>query len=162
MSKIFCPGCYASYEQQPECCTCGYPFTGSEMDKYKFMSKKIKKVNIVKEGKKSADYARLVLFIIGALNLLVSIIFLLTKEQSPIHVVTLVYSLLLIILGLVSFKEPFLSLLLGLIVLILIYIFTAVIDSNLFMNGIISRIIFISGFIYGIVKVKKADKILKE
>jgi hypothetical protein len=162
MSKIFCPSCYAAYEQPPDSCSCGYPFIGSEMDKYNFMSKKIKKVNTVQEGKKSADYARLVLFIIGGLNFLVSIIFLMSNENSPMHVVTLVYSILLIILGFVSFKEPFFSLLLGFIVLLIIYILTAVIDSNIFMNGIFSRVIFISGFIYGLVKVKQAEKLLKE
>jgi len=162
MNKVFCPNCYSEFDEQPENCSCGYPFKGSDMDKYQFMSNKIKKVKTVHEGIKSADYARLVLFIIGGINLIVSIIFMMSAEHSPIHVVTLIYSLLLIGLGFLSFKEPFFSLLLGFIILLVIYLVIGLIDPKMLMSGLILRIVFISGFIVGLIKVKQAENILKE
>jgi hypothetical protein len=68
----------------------------------------------------------------------------------------------LIGLGFVSFKEPFLSLLLGFIVLILIMIITALLDPGMLLKGLPIRLVFISGFIYGLVKVKKAQNVIKE
>ncbi len=162
MNKVYCPNCYSEFENQPDSCSCGYPFSGNDMDKYKFMSQRIKKVKTVKEGIKSADYARFVLFIIGGINLLVSIIFLMSAAHTPIHVVTLIYSILLIGLGFLSFKEPFFSLLLGFIVLIIIYTVTGLLDPKILMSGLIMKVIFISGFIYGLVKIKMAENELKK
>jgi hypothetical protein len=160
MNKIYCPNCYCGYDKQPDNCSCGYPFTGNEMDKYKFMSHKIKKVQAVQEGIKSADYARYVLFIIGGLNLLISIIYLMMGGENSTQYVTMTYSLLLIVLGFFSYKEPFYSLLFGLIVLIGIYLIMGLADPKIFFSGLITRAIFTLGFIYGLIKVKRAENIL--
>jgi hypothetical protein len=162
MNKIFCPHCYAEYEEQPERCSCGYPFSGNDMEKYQFMSKKVKGVNTIKEGIKSADYARLILFIIGGLNLLISIVFLTTGEKNPFYVASLVFSIMLIGLGFISFKEPFLSLLLGFIILIVLYLIMGIIDPEMFLRSLITKILFLGGFVYGLVKIKQAEQVLKE
>lgn len=162
MNKIFCPNCYTEFQTQPDNCSCGYPFNGSEMEKYKFMSQKAKKVNTVVEGNKAADYARLIFFLVGGINLLISICFIISKNSSPIYTVSLVYSILLIGLGFVSFKEPFLSLLLGFIVLLIIIIITGLIDPAMLLSGLPIRILFITGFIYGLIKVKKAQNLLNK
>ncbi len=161
MKKVYCPNCYSEFENQTDICSCGYPFNGNDMDKYKFMSQRIKKVKTVKEGIESADYARFVLFIIGGINLLVSIIFLMSAQYTTIHIVTIIYSISLIGLGFLSFKEPFFSLLLGFIVLIIIYIVTGLLDPKLLMSGLIMKVIIISGFVYGLAKIKMAENVIK-
>lgn len=162
MNKIFCPNCYTEFQNQPDRCSCGYPFIGSDMDKYKFMSQKAKKAKTVAEGHNAADYARLILFIIGGINLLISITFIISRNSSPIYTVSFIYSILLIGLGFVSFKEPFLSLLLGFIVLLIISIITGLVDPKMLLSGLPTRLLFVSGFIYGLIKVKKAQNVLKE
>jgi hypothetical protein len=107
MSKIFCPNCYSEFDIQPEQCKCGYPFNGSDMDRYNFMSGHMEKNNIIKEGINRAAYSRNILFAIGGLSLLVSFIFILTAEENTFNFISAIYSIILIGLGFYSYKEPF-------------------------------------------------------
>ena len=161
MSKIFCPNCYSEFEIQPEKCECGYPFNGDDMDKYKFMSTRIKKEKIIQEGINSASYSRNILFIIGGLNLLISLIFAFSSEDNSYYLITMIYSSILIGLGFYSYKEPFFALLLGFLVMILIYVVIGFIDPAKLLSGLILKIVFVSGFIYGLVKIKQSENIDK-
>jgi hypothetical protein len=162
MSKIFCPNCYSEFEIQPEKCECGYPFKGNEMDIYKFMSTRIKKEEILQEGINSAAYSRNILFLIGGINLLSSLIFALSAEDNTYYLLTMIYSAILIGLGFYSYKEPFFSLLLGFLVMILIYTLIGFIDPAKVLSGLILKIVFVCGFIYGLVKIKQSENIKKE
>lgn len=161
MSKIFCPNCYSEFETQPEKCECGYPFNGNDMDKYKFMSTRVKKEKNIREGINSASYSRNILFIIGGLNLLISLIFVFSVEDNSYYLITLIYSVILIGLGFYSYKDPFFALLLGFLVMILIYAVIGFIDPAKLLSGLILKIIFINSFIYGLVKIKQSENIDK-
>ncbi|MFT3739240.1 MAG: hypothetical protein QM786_10820 [Breznakibacter sp.] len=161
MSKIFCPNCYSEFENQPEKCKCGYPFNGDDMDKYKFMSARIKKEKILQEGIKNASYSRNILFIIGGLNLLISLIFAFSANDNLYYLTTILYSVILIGLGFYSYKEPFFALLLGFIVVVLIYAVIGFISPAKLLSGLILKIVFVSSFIYGLVKIKQSENIDK-
>ena len=162
MSKIFCPNCYSEFEIQPAECKCGYPFNGNEMDKYKFMSTRIKKEEILQEGINSASYSRNILFLIGGINLLISLISAFSAEDNSYYLLTMIYSAILVGLGFYSYKEPFFALLLGFLVMILIYIVIGFIDPAKILSGLILKIVFVSGFIYGLVKIKQSENIQKK
>jgi len=161
MSKIFCPNCYCEFEIQPEKCECGYPFNGNDMDKYKFMSTLVKKERILQDGINSASYSRNILFIIGGLNLLISLIFALSAKDNSYYLITMIYSVILIGLGFYSYKEPFFALLLGFLVMILIYTVIGFIDPAKLLSGLILKVFFVSSFIYGLVKIKQSENIEK-
>ena len=161
MSKIYCPNCYSKFENQPEKCECGYPFKGSDMDKFKFMSTRIKKEKILQEGINRASYSRNFLFIIGGLNMLNSLILAFSVEDNSYYLITIIYSAILIGLGFYSFKEPFFALFLGFLVMILTYTVIGFIDPAKLLSGLILKIVFVSSFIYGLVKIKQSDNINK-
>ena len=69
------------------------------------------------------------------------------------------WSLGLITLGYYPYKKPFYALLIGFLSLMLMYILNGLIDPMLLFSGFIFKIIFISTFITGLIKIKKAEKI---
>lgn len=73
----------------------------------------------------------------------------------------MLYSAILIGLGFYSYKEPFLALLLGFLVMILIYTILGFIDPTKLLSGLIRKIIFFSSFIYGLVKIKQSENSIK-
>jgi hypothetical protein len=169
MSKVFCPNCYSEFEMQPHYCSCGYPFNGTEMDKYQFMSTKVKKAKILQEGINSASYSRNILFVIGGLNLLISIILAFLADDNEYNLInndyyfiTMGYSVILIALGFYSYKEPFFALLLGFLVLLFVYAIMGLINPIMLLNGIIIKIIIICSFVYGLIKIKQAENISKQ
>jgi hypothetical protein len=163
MSKTFCPNCYAEYENQPESCSCGYPFNGTEMEKYNFMTQKGKKESKIKESVTSTNQARKYLFVIGGINLLFTIINMLSDESNTANIIPLFYSIILIGLGFYSYKEPFLSLLLGIIVLIFVFIIGGFVDSSkLFKEFFVLKIGYFLTLIYALYQLKIAEKIKKE
>lgn len=161
MSKIFCPSCYSAFEVQPEKCTCGYPFNENEIVKQKFMSMQRNRRKTLQQGVKSASYSRNILFIIGALNLLASLILAYTAEDNSYYLIMMIYSVIIIGLGFYSYKEPFLSLLFGFIFMLLIYIVIGFVNPAKLLSGIFLKIIFIVSFIYGLIKIKQAENINK-
>jgi len=164
--KVFCPNCYSGFEIQPNNCNCGYPFNGNDMDKYKFMSIKLKKGKTIQEGNDIAAYSRYILFVIGGLNLLISVISIIisqnnsyTIEENGFNLLTVIYCLILIGLGFYSYKEPYFALLIGFIVMIFMYGVLGFVDPSRFLSVVILRLVFLGSFVYGLIKIKHAENI---
>jgi hypothetical protein len=131
------------------------------MDKYNFMSVRMKKKHAISEGLETAWYARIILFAIGGLNLIINMVLAYSEDSDPIGtMVALIYSGILVGLAFYSYKEPFFALLLGLILLVLMYVFMAVLTPYVILSGIPTKLIFFGGFIYGLMKVKKAETLM--
>lgn len=162
MIKIFCPNCYSSYDKQPEVCECGYPFSGSEMEKHKFMSIKVKSKTIEKEAKSASEDARNILFAMGGLYALFSIFLIFSSTENTFNFITLTYGILIIILGMFSHKEPFFSLLSGFILIIILYLILGLFNPSALLKGFIFKILFIGGYIAALVKIKMAEKFFKK
>ncbi|MEZ5083797.1 MAG: hypothetical protein R2750_10155 [Bacteroidales bacterium] len=162
MNKIYCPNCYDGFEVAPKNCKCGYPFQGAENDKQKFMAIQIKKNKTIKEGRKSAKYSRGVLFFIGGINFIISIIAYFVFEDNSLVFLPFIYSAVLIGFGFYSYKEPFFALLLGFIVLIFLYTLIGINDPMKILKGGLFKILFVGLFIYGLVKVWQAERVNKK
>lgn len=161
-TKIFCPICYEEYQSEPLKCTkCEYPFSGSELEKHHFVSNHVKGINITKEAHETTISSRHILFVIGGINLIISLYLLFKFPENFVAVPTLIFSLVLIGLGFLSYKDPFFALLLGFISLILLYGFFAIISPSTLFSGIIFKIIFIVSFIAGLIKIRKSEIIKK-
>ena len=159
MNKIFCPNCYGDYDCPPEHCVCGYPFNGSEMEKHTFMSEQIKKKVTLTEGIEAARYSRIILLVIGGFNLLFTLINTYTGNNDLANTLILAYSIILISLGLYSYKEPFVALLTGFLLMIVIYAMAWYYNSASLYANLFLKLGFIGGFIYGLVKIKQAENI---
>ncbi|NJO69000.1 MAG: hypothetical protein HC830_06665 [Bacteroidetes bacterium] len=161
MNKIFCPNCYAEYESDPGFCRCGYPFRGTEMEKYNFMSERVKKVHTINEGMETANYARIILFAIGGINLLAALYNAYIVGGDPLDTLfTLIYSGILIGLAFYSYQEPFFALLIGFLIMVLMYIVIGVMNPMLVLSGIPLKLIYTAGFVYGLVKIKKGEDLM--
>ncbi|HEY4789511.1 MAG TPA: hypothetical protein VIH57_25850 [Bacteroidales bacterium] len=162
MNKIFCPNCYNEFETEPDQCNCGYPFHGTEIDKYNFMSGIGNREIAVEQGKESASNSRNILFFIGGASLVLSLLFMFFEEDHTNNMITIIYSLILIGLGFYSYKEPFFALLMGLIVVVLGYLMMFILNPVLILSGLLTRIIIIAALIYGLITIRRSKKIAKE
>ena len=161
--KIFCPICYTEYvEESEKCLKCGYPFAGSELDKREFVSSKIRNKKIIEEAQETTKYSRWILFIIGGINLIVSLVMIGNSSNNLVAIPSLVFSLLIIIFSLFSYKDPFCFLLMGFIALVLLYIIYGLLEPKMLLSGFILKVVFVGGFISGLVKIRKLDVIKKQ
>lgn len=161
MAAVFCPNCFAKFETEPDYCECGYPFVGNEMDKYKFMAEKNKKKKITQESIKIASTSRKILFVIGVVNLLLSIVEILSSDDNSVHFITLVYSVLVIGLSFYSYYEPFTALFVGFLIMLSMYAIIGFFDPMNLMRSFPFKIAFLVSFIYGLVRVKQAERLTK-
>jgi hypothetical protein len=126
------------------------------MDKYKFMSVRMKKKHAISEGLENAWYARIILFAIGGINLIIHMVLAYSDESDPTDtMIALIYSGILVGLAIYSNKKPFFALLLGLLMLLFMYIAQAILTPYVILSGLPTKLIFFGGFIYGLIKVKK-------
>jgi len=132
------------------------------MEKYKFTSQRVKKKRIITEGIESAAHSRIILFAIAALNLISSLVVIYRFGNNGFNMVILLYSLILIGLGFYSYKEPFSALLVGFILMVFIYVLMGIINPITLLGGLLLKIIFVSSFIYGLVKIKRAENVNAE
>jgi hypothetical protein len=160
--KTYCPNCYKEFQECPaNCDNCNYPFNGTEREKYEFMSAINKDRNTIEEASNYESYSRWILFIIGGINLIIAIILLISSYNNLITIPTIVTSTFIIILGFYSYKDPFFALLLGFISLIFMYAIYGLFDPVKLFSGMILKIFFVSGFIYGLVKIRQSEKTIK-
>lgn len=160
--KVFCTVCYSEYIEEPLICEkCAYPFSGNEREKQEFISSYVGLINTVKDANNALLYSRYILFIIGGINILIALRSLVLNQDDIIAMPQLFISLMMVILGFVSFKEPFFALLLGFLSLILLYGVVFFIEPLRLLHGIFWKILFLSGMIWGLYKVWMVERIKK-
>ncbi|MCD4724127.1 MAG: zinc-ribbon domain-containing protein [Bacteroidales bacterium] len=161
---IICPTCKTNYEIQPETCTkCGFPFTGTEKEKSIFIGQQILKKGNVSDTKDRIKRARIILWIIGGLNILSPFLIYNNNPLQGIYIITgIIIGLIFIGFGFFTYKKPLISILIPLILLLLFYIIGAIAEPISLIQGIIWKVIFVSGLIYGLISIIKAEKIRKE
>lgn len=163
-STIICPTCKSNYENQPQICTkCGFPFNGTEKEKSLFIGQQILKKGNVNDTKDRIKLARVILWIIGGLNILTPFIFYNNNPAREVFIITgLVLGLIFIGFGFLTFKKPFISILIPLIILILFYTIAAIAEPITLFQGIVWKVVFLSGLIYSLISIIQAEKIKKE
>lgn len=156
-----CPVCSHGVEIPAEkCSSCGYPFSGTEKEKSIFIAHHIMNKEHMVDTGKIIKQARLVLFIIGGLIILTGI---LTQQANPFSIaISIGVGSLFIFFGFLTKKEPFISILIPLILLLLNYAGMAVSDPLSIAKGILWKVLFIGVLLYSLINVWKAQKIKRE
>jgi len=162
--KIICPSCKTEFEKQPEVCSnCAFPFAGTEKEKSIFIGQQILKKGKVSDTKDGIKRARLILWIIGGLNIVSPFFIYNTHSTGAIFIIVgIILGLIFIGLGFLTYKKPFISILISLILLLLFYTIDGLANPSILFQGIIWKIVFLSGLIYGLVSIIQAEKIKKE
>ena len=158
-----CNVCKSGYsEGTSHCAICRFPIDGSEKDQVKFRAKLVMQKSDVVYSFKSLTKARIVLFLLGTFFLVMSFI-IFNRLGGKIDIfLNIGIGIVFIGFGFLSFKKPKLSLLIPLCIIVLYYILIALIDLTLLWQGLLYKVIILSGLGYGFFSVWKADKILKE
>ena len=165
MSEIIkCPNCKTDYETTPDqCANCGYPFAAGDKEKSQFIARQIMKRGKIKDTRNSIRSARIILFIIASINIIFPVIISLTR---PVHEITLVLGLItglvFLVFGFTAKKYPFISVLIPLIFLVIVYGLSAIADPSSIMRGILWKIIFLSILIYSLVNIIQSEQIKSE
>jgi hypothetical protein len=161
---IVCPTCKTDYESQPENCKkCGFPFSASDKEKSVFIGQQILKKGNVSDTKDRIKRARIILWVIGAINIVSPFLFYNNNSLQGLYIIMGVFlGLVFIGFGFLTYKKPFVSILIPLILLVIFYVAAGIVEPITIIQGLIWKVLFLSGLIYGLVSIIKAEKIRKE
>lgn len=150
-------------EQDKYCPNCGFPQRGTQIEMKRFLIDVKKKKELLYSKLKAVKKARNILFILAGLNVLIGIILgVLVNFDIAILIGSLIGAGIYFGLGMWSKNKPFAAILTGFFVYIVFNVMSAIADPHTIYQGIIWKVIIISGFIYGYKGVKDAEKLEKE
>jgi hypothetical protein len=156
---IKCPTCKSEYQNPVDCCSkCGYPFNGTDQERSSFVAQQIIKGGHIDDAKNSLKSAKAILFVIGAVNIIFSVL----SGNVSVIITGGIVGLGFIVFGFVVERSPFLFLVIPLSLLLLLYLADALFDPMTLIRGIGWKIAYITSLSYAIVRVKRAEKIKKE
>lgn len=157
---IICPICKSQYQEKMSACTkCNFPFSASEKEKAIFIGQQLVKKSRISGTKDKIRRARNILWIMSVANFVFIII---STNSEQVLILSAILSLIFIGFGFLTYKKPFISIFIPLSLLLLSYIVTGIIEPSFLINGIIWRIVFISGLSYALLGIVEANKIKKE
>ncbi len=150
-------------EQIAFCPNCRFPQRGSQSEMKNFLLNITNKNQLLSEQKKAIEKARNILFILAAINFVVGI---LLGVVITFNIAMLIGSMIgagiYFGLGMWSRKKPFPAILSGFFVYIVFNVIAAITDPHTLYQGILWKVLIISGFIYGYKGVKDSQKLEKE
>lgn len=150
-------------EDDKYCPSCGFPQRGTQAEMGKFMGQIVLKKSALDDQKKAIKKARNILYILAGLNLLYGIFLgLIINFDAAILIGSIIGGGIYLSLGIWSKKKPFAAILSGFFIYIVFNVIGAIADPHTIYQGILWKIIIISGFIYGYKGVKDSEKLEKE
>jgi len=159
-----CPACKSEFLVQPGACeNCGFPFIGSEKEKSLFIAQHILKKGQLSDTRDRIKRARIILWIIGGFNILSPVVASFGNGvQGEYLFVGIFLGIVFIGFGFLAYKKPFIAILIPLLLLLLLYTASAILDPDTLFNGIILKLVFLGGLIYALVSIVEAEKIRRE
>ena len=163
-TKTICPTCKTEYDSQPDICgKCGFPFSGTDKEKSIFIGQQITKKGKITGTKDKIKRARSILWVIGALNIVLPFLIYQNDIDYDLYVITgFIIGFIFIGFGFLTLKKPFISILIPLIILILSYVFAVIENPISIFQGLILKVIFLTGLIYGLAGIIQSEKLRKE
>jgi hypothetical protein len=145
------------------CPNCRFPQRGTQAEMGKFMGQIVLKKSALDDQKKAIKKARNILYILAGINLLYGLILgLIVNFDAAILIGSIIGAGIYLALGIWSKKKPFAAILSGFFVYIVFNVMGAIADPHTIYQGIIWKVVIISGFIYGYKGVKDSENIEKE
>lgn len=150
-------------ENDKFCPNCGFPQRGTQVVMKKFIWTINNKNKLLDEQKKAVNKAKNILFILAGLNLTFGLLLgIIIQENIGVLIAGVITAVIFFALGQWSKKNPFPAILSGLFVYIALNVINAISDPHTIYQGLILKIIIISGFIYGYKGVKDSKKLEEE
>ncbi|SDL06095.1 hypothetical protein SAMN05421823_104269 [Catalinimonas alkaloidigena] len=160
-TRAHCPTCQTAYDLPPDACQhCGFPFAGTEKEKSVFIGQQILKKGTISDTREHIQRARTILWIIGAITMVLA--FVQDAPDGISQTFHLVLGAVFVGFGFLTYKKPFLSILIPLLLLAGYYIALALVEPAVLMQGVTRRIVFLGGLVYALVSIVRAEKARKE
>ena len=131
------------------CANCAFPQGGTQSEMKKFIWNIHNKKKLLADQKKAVNKARNILYILAGVHLLAGILGLAIMASVPFFIVLAIQSGIYLGLGLWSRRQPFPAILTGFFIYMVFIVIDAVDNPSSLLSGIIWKIIFIAGFVYG-------------
>lgn len=159
-----CPNCKKAYYFYIEKCeNCGYPFSGTDLEKSHFVAQNIMKSCKIIDTSKSIKIAKFILISIGSFNCFISLFLFNSYFNYPIiYLIAFLIGIIFIFSGVFIRKNPIIAITIPFLMLLIDYILQGIADYSLFMRFIIFKLVIICLLIYSLVKVIEAEKLKKE
>ena len=130
---------------------------GTEKEKSVFIGQQIFNKGVVTETKDRIKTARIILWIIGGVSILIAFFDPLLGRSM------IITGLIFVGFGFLTYKKPLISVLIPLILLLLEYTFQVIIGGLSFLfTGIILKTLILTGLICAVVSIIKAEKTRKK
>lgn len=157
-----CKNCNTEINDVIECSICKYPVGGSEKEQAEFIAKQVIQKSDVLQSIERLKKARLILFALGAFNILAPFTPLFKNTTSFQLIFSISLGVILIGFGFLTFKRPKIALIIPLSLFVIYYLILFFINPIYLFSGILWKMIIIMGLGYGYFSVRKSDLILKE
>ncbi|MFT5600648.1 MAG: hypothetical protein ACI9N1_000884 [Flavobacteriales bacterium] len=165
MSEIIkCPTCKTEFEAAIDNCdSCGFPFAGTDKEKSVFIGQQIMKKGKISETKKSINQTRIVLFVIAAFYIIVPFLQYSNVQSATVLIaLNVIVGLVFLTFGVILKIQPFIFILIPLLILIGFYTLAAIIDPLSLMQGLLWKALFISSMLISLKGIWDSEKIKKE
>jgi len=151
---ISCPACKLNYEAEPEVCTrCNYPFGGTGNEKSVFIGKLVIEKSLIEETAEKIKNARIILLLIGVLNIVLTFV---TETNYMLS------GLMFIGFGLLTYKKPFVAVLIPYVLLVLQYLIMGILYPHTILQGLLWKMIILTGLTLALVSIIRARKLRKK
>ncbi len=160
---IQCKNCKTeSADEIVSCSTCSYPIQGTGQEQASFTARQVIQKSDVEESIGRLKNARLILFGVAAFYIIGPFTPLMPGSSSIAFTITIVLGFIFVGFGLLTYKRPVLALGIPLGLIIFYYLFLLLIAPMLLFSGILWKTIIVMGLGYGLISVKKSNRILKK
>lgn len=162
-----CPVCKSLNEVKEEYCnSCAYPFNASETEQSKFIGQLILKKSSIAEAKTKIKRARIALWLIGAYFIL-STLYIFTSISYDLLPLAyflpgIFFGILFVGFGFLSYRLPAISIIIPLVLLLAYWVFSAALDTNSLLNGLLFKIAILLILGYALLSVFHSQKLKKE
>ncbi len=145
-------------EEDKFCPNCRFPQNGTQREMKRFLVNVANKKQLLIDKKKSVKKARIILFILAGLNFVFGIVFgIVLNFNIQILIGSILGALIYFGLGMWSRKNPFPAILSGFLIYVVFNVITAIANPATIVQGIIWKVLIISGFVYGYKGVKDSE-----
>ena len=160
---IECKNCKTeTAEEIVTCNICSYPIQGNGQEQASFTAKQVVQKSDVEESIGRLKNARLILFGVAAFYIIGPFTPLMNSASSIALTITVILGFIFVGFGLLTYKMPVMALSIPLGLIIFYYLILLLIAPMLLFSGILWKMIIIMGLGYGLISVRKSNRILKE
>lgn len=161
---MICPACKNDLNGITDNCkTCNFPFNGTEKEKGIHIGKFINEKGVIFDSGESIERSQKILYGITLINLVtISLNYFMNGSNTIDLILNLIVTALIAFCGYKVKEKPIMYSLIALCLLLSIYTFNFLFDPQVFIRGILYKVIIVGGLFYNIYLVINSNSFKKK